>query len=125
MGSENLYAIQGPSIICMAKISNFYFPGKNKTIVRRFISFFCSSKNTIPFFTMAKNLPVHMSHNKEEEEIVDNKSRQQSPLLPHFSRLFYSGRNQTRWNILLPALSAIGPNVVYQCVCTPKGTTET
>ncbi len=47
-------------------------------------------------------------------------SRQQPHLRP---RLFYSGRDQMRWNIRPPALSAIIPNVVHQGVCTPKGQT--
>ncbi len=41
-------------------------------IVYRLISFHCSSNNTIPFFTMAPNLPIHMSEDKEE--IVNNES---------------------------------------------------
>ncbi len=40
--------------------------------------------------------------------------------------LFYSGRDQVRWNICLPAMSAIVSNIVPQGICTPKGqTTET
>ncbi len=37
------------------------------------VSFYCSSSNTIPFFTMVKILPVHMSN--DDEETIDNKSK--------------------------------------------------
>ncbi len=36
---------------------------------------------------------------------------------------FYSGCDQTRWNIHPPALPAMVPNVVHEGVCIPKGQT--
>ncbi len=54
------------------KFPIFIFLGKNKRIVRGHISFHCSSNNTISFFTMAENLPIHMYDN--EEKMIDNES---------------------------------------------------
>ncbi len=46
---------------------------------------------------------------------------QQQPRL--HPRLFYSGCDQTRWNIRPPALPAVVPNVIRQSICTPKAQT--